>query len=187
MSDPRYRSASSFAGPPDEKQREKLSAKLSRRLCACEPRSTILATANRAPYRDGGWTVRHRPSPADSHVNAYVRFKLALTKPADHQALHGRSLGPAAGYAGTPLEVPLTLLVTPRDGFVYCALAGGLETKLRHRTRRAPGKNPLIFWHGQHHVAHLLIEEEDEMVASLSFLFLVSVSETKLDWKLMPE
>src|SRR6266571_404935 len=33
------------------------------------------------PYRDGGWTVRqvahHLP---DSHVNAYVRFKLALTE-----------------------------------------------------------------------------------------------------------
>ena len=33
------------------------------------------------PYRDGGWTVRqvvhHLP---DSHVNAYVRVKLALTE-----------------------------------------------------------------------------------------------------------
>lgn len=37
------------------------------------------------PYRPGGWTVRqlahHVP---DSHLNAYVRFKLALT---DNQAL----------------------------------------------------------------------------------------------------
>src|SRR5579872_4715565 len=33
------------------------------------------------PYRDGGWTLRqvvhHVP---DSHLNAYVRFKLALTE-----------------------------------------------------------------------------------------------------------
>ena len=33
------------------------------------------------PYRPGGWTVRqvvhHVP---DSHMNAYVRFKLALTE-----------------------------------------------------------------------------------------------------------
>src|SRR5438270_13804037 len=33
------------------------------------------------PYRPGGWTVRqvvhHMP---DSHVNSYVRFKLALTE-----------------------------------------------------------------------------------------------------------
>ena len=35
------------------------------------------------PYRDGGWTIRqvvhHVP---DSHLNAYVRLKLALTEPA---------------------------------------------------------------------------------------------------------
>ena len=33
------------------------------------------------PYRDGGWTVRqvvHHV--ADSHLNSYVRFKLALTE-----------------------------------------------------------------------------------------------------------
>src|SRR6267142_5481241 len=45
------------------------------------------------PYREGGWTVRqvihHLP---DSHVNAYVRLKLALTedepmiKPYDQEA-----------------------------------------------------------------------------------------------------
>src|SRR5690242_16574374 len=33
------------------------------------------------PYRDGGWTIRqvvhHVP---DSHMNAYIRFKLALTE-----------------------------------------------------------------------------------------------------------
>src|SRR5438067_4572672 len=33
------------------------------------------------PYRDGGWTVRqvthHVP---DSHMNAYIRYKLALTE-----------------------------------------------------------------------------------------------------------
>src|SRR4051812_44040372 len=33
------------------------------------------------PYRDGGWTIRqvvHHV--ADSHMNAYIRFKLALTE-----------------------------------------------------------------------------------------------------------
>ncbi|HUU14163.1 MAG TPA: putative metal-dependent hydrolase, partial [Terriglobia bacterium] len=33
------------------------------------------------PYRDGGWTVRQVVHHlADSHMNAYVRFKLALTE-----------------------------------------------------------------------------------------------------------
>src|SRR3990170_3096817 len=33
------------------------------------------------PYREGGWTVRQVVHHlADSHLNAYVRFKLALTE-----------------------------------------------------------------------------------------------------------
>ena len=33
------------------------------------------------PYREGGWTVRQvTRHPADSHMNAYVRYKLALTE-----------------------------------------------------------------------------------------------------------
>src|SRR5881296_3131704 len=51
------------------------------------PRNMRAAVANLndaqldTPYRDGGWTVRqvvhHVP---DSHLNAYVRFRLALTE-----------------------------------------------------------------------------------------------------------
>src|SRR5215831_8143500 len=48
------------------------------------------------PYRDGGWTVRqvvhHVP---DSHVNSYVRFKLALTE--DHPTIQRRTLGGIVG------------------------------------------------------------------------------------------
>ncbi|MGH2569057.1 MAG: YfiT family bacillithiol transferase, partial [Bacteroidota bacterium] len=64
------------------------------------------------PYREGGWTVRqvvhHLP---DSHLNAYVRFKLALTeehptiKPYEQQLwaeLHDAKSG--------PVEPSLTLL-----------------------------------------------------------------------------
>src|ERR1019366_10391545 len=35
------------------------------------------------PYRDGGWTVRQTVHHiADSHLNAYCRFRLALTEDA---------------------------------------------------------------------------------------------------------
>src|SRR5205807_5083625 len=56
-------------------------------MIADAPRNLRGAVANLnerqldTPYRDGGWTVRqvahHVP---DSHMNAYVRFKLALTE-----------------------------------------------------------------------------------------------------------
>src|SRR5262249_62386308 len=64
------------------------------------------------PYRDGGWTVRqlihHVP---DSHLNAYVRCKLALTedsptiKPYDQEAWAN-----LADSALTPADVSLSLL-----------------------------------------------------------------------------
>src|SRR5437870_11869799 len=64
------------------------------------------------PYREGGWTVRqvvhHVP---DSHLNAYVRLKLALTedkptiKPYDEAAW-----AELADSKSTPIEVSLMLL-----------------------------------------------------------------------------
>ncbi len=64
------------------------------------------------PYRPGGWTVRqlvhHLP---DSHMNSYVRFKLALTedeptiKPYD-EALWAK----LSDSQETPIEVSMTLL-----------------------------------------------------------------------------
>src|SRR5260221_13763012 len=64
------------------------------------------------PYRDGGWTVRqvihHVP---DSHLNAYIRFKLALTedaptiKPYDEGAWATLADVPRA-----PIETSLVLL-----------------------------------------------------------------------------
>src|SRR3954463_16638703 len=64
------------------------------------------------PYRPGGWTVKqvvhHVP---DSHLNAYIRFKLALTedqptiKPYDEQ-----SWANLDDSKTTPVETSLTLL-----------------------------------------------------------------------------
>ena len=51
------------------------------------------------PYREGGWTVRqvihHVP---DSHMNAYVRLKLALTEDqADNKTVRGKRVGGIGG------------------------------------------------------------------------------------------
>src|ERR1700757_4369078 len=64
------------------------------------------------PYRDGGWTVRqvvhHVP---DSHMNSYVRFKLALTEddPTIKPYAEDRWAELADNQA-TPIDVSLTLL-----------------------------------------------------------------------------
>ena len=115
------------------------------------------------PYREGGWTVRqvvhHVP---DSHINSYVRFKLALTendptiKPYDEAAwaLLGDS-------ANTPIETSLCLLDCLHTRWV--ALMRGMKEADWARTFRHPERGQIALdmnlalyaWHGDHHVAHI--------------------------------
>src|SRR5438105_7075784 len=64
------------------------------------------------PYREGGWTARqvvhHVP---DSHLNAYVRMKLALTEDAPAIKTYDEARwAELADSRDTPIEVSLTLL-----------------------------------------------------------------------------
>src|ERR1700737_1015124 len=64
---------------------------------------------NNTPYREGGWSVRqlvhHVP---DSHMNAYVRFKLALTEESPTIKPYEQQLWADLGDTkSTPLEVSL--------------------------------------------------------------------------------
>ena len=85
MSDPRYPIGKfTFDGPPDEQQRQRLINDIERTPAALRAAVQDLTPQQIAtPYRDGGWTVRqvvhHVP---ESHMNAYIRFKLALTEDA---------------------------------------------------------------------------------------------------------
>ncbi|MGZ4840633.1 MAG: YfiT family bacillithiol transferase [Candidatus Angelobacter sp.] len=115
------------------------------------------------PYRDGGWTVRqvihHVP---DSHLNAYIRFKWALTedaptiKPYDEVAwakLKDSEL--------TPVDVSLTLLESLHARWTM--LLRSLKAEDFQRRFVHPESGPhdvdwllqLYSWHGNHHVAHI--------------------------------
>src|ERR1700684_217727 len=64
------------------------------------------------PYRPGGWTVRqvvhHVP---DSHMNAFVRFKLALTEETPTVKTYDEARwGEIADAKATPIEPSLALL-----------------------------------------------------------------------------
>src|SRR5437763_12178383 len=63
------------------------------------------------PYRAGGWTVRqvvhHVP---DSHLNAYIRLKLALTEPEPTIKPYDEAHWADLADAKSPIEVSLTLL-----------------------------------------------------------------------------
>jgi len=115
------------------------------------------------PYRPGGWTVRqvvhHVP---DSHLNSYVRFKLALTEeePTIRPYMEDR-WATLEDSRITPLEVSLNLLEALHERWVL--LLRSLSTEDFERTFRHPdlglvslNKNLALYaWHGRHHIAHI--------------------------------
>jgi hypothetical protein len=115
------------------------------------------------PYRVGGWTVRqlvhHVP---DSHLNAYLRLKWALTeekptiKPYDEAAW--AQLGDSRT---TPIAVSQALLdaVHTRWDHLWRSLApSDFARKLVHPESGERTVDWLLFlyeWHGRHHTAHI--------------------------------
>lgn len=123
----------------------------------------LSATQLDTPYRPGGWTVRqlihHVP---DSHMNAYVRFKLALTedeptiKPYDEARW-----AELADSKATPIEKSLALLENLHARWVPLLRslnATEWERKFRHPDlgeMRLDQNLALYSWHGRHHTAHI--------------------------------
>jgi uncharacterized damage-inducible protein DinB len=115
------------------------------------------------PYREGGWTVRqvihHVP---DSHMNAYVRLKLALTeekptiKPYDEAAW-----AKLADSRSTPIEISQMLLdaIHARWDRLWRSLkTEDFARKLIHPDHGERTVDWLLFvyeWHGKHHTAHI--------------------------------
>ena len=114
-------------------------------------------------YRDGGWTVRqvihHVP---DSHLNAYVRLKLALTESAPTIKPYAEDKwAQLADSRSTPIEVSLSLLESlhTRWDLLWRSLAPeDFSRKLIHPDHGERNIDWLVFiyaWHGEHHNAHI--------------------------------
>lgn len=115
-------------------------------------------------YREGGWTVRqlvhHLP---DSHVNAYVRTRLALTEERPTIRPYDENLWAALPDAesGDP-ELSLRLLESLHARWV--ALLGAVDDRDWARSWHHPehGKTFTLDWllaqyewHGRHHLGHI--------------------------------
>jgi len=115
------------------------------------------------PYRDGGWSVAQVVHHlVDSHMNAYVRLKLALTE--ENPTIRPYQEGAWADLpdaSSADVEGALRILEALHDRFV-----SALET-LRPsdftRTMVHPERGQstiermvaLYAWHGKHHAAHI--------------------------------
>ena len=114
-------------------------------------------------YREGGWTVKevvhHLP---DSHINGYVRFKLALIKP-------GATITPydENAWAGlkdtevTHFEASLILLEAIHLRWVNLIRSLRAEDFERqfndpqHGAQTLDHALAMYSWHSRHHVAHI--------------------------------
>ncbi len=166
MSDPRYPIGKfSYSHPPTDSERHDLIADIEQLPANLRSAVADLTPAQLdTPYRDGGWTVRqvvhHVP---ESHMNAYIRFKLALTEDEPTIKPYEENLwSELPDVKVVPIEVSLALLDALHVRFVE--VLRGITPKEWKRTFRHPDqgivsleKNLALYsWHGRHHTAHVI-------------------------------
>ena len=174
MSDPRYPIGKfSFEDSPSQVQRDTWLNDLA--SLPQELRKAIEGFSDKQldiPYREGGWTVRqvvHHV--ADSHMNSYVRFKLALTEDAPTVKPYNEAAWAELVDAKT-LDVETSLVLLEALHKRWTTLLKSLDTKDWARTFTHPESGreaslernlALYSWHGRHHTAHItaLREQKD--------------------------
>jgi uncharacterized damage-inducible protein DinB len=115
------------------------------------------------PYRPGGWTIRqvvhHVP---DSHLNAYVRMKLAITEDAPNVKTYDEGRWAALPEARTgPIAMSLDLLEALHQRWV--AFLRALPEADFRKAFRHPEWGLVTLddalgmyaWHCRHHTAHI--------------------------------
>ncbi len=154
----------SFAGSPGEAERREWIAQIAE--APARMRAAVAGLTDEqldTPYRPGGWTVRqvvhHVP---DSHLNAYIRIRFALTEDQPTIMAYDENRWAALPDArNAPVAVSLALLealhrrwnlllesLTPADlSRQYIHPEIGVVTVEKNIA--------LYAWHGRHHVAHI--------------------------------
>jgi len=165
MSDPRYPIGKfEFEGPTTEAQRRALVDDIERTPAALRSALQGLTPQQvETPYREGGWTVRQVVHHlADSHMNAFIRFKLALTEDEPTVKPYKENLWAELDDSlGSPAEVSLTLLEQLHTRWIR--LLRSIKPEEWKRAFQHPEwgtisleKNLALYsWHGKHHVAHV--------------------------------
>jgi len=114
-------------------------------------------------YRDGGWSIEqiiHHI--ADSHMNAFIRFKLALTENNPTIKPYDENLWAETADIQLPVKVSIKLLKALHTK--WTVLLENMDKNDFKRTYYHPGYNTtstmqqvlaLYAWHGKHHVAQI--------------------------------
>ena len=164
MTDPRYPIGKfSYNGPLTAEQRQQFLNDIEQTPSKLRAAVSGLSEQQlNTPYREGGWTVRqlahHVP---DSHMNSYIRFKLALTEDNPVIKPYEERLWAELADSKLPIEGSLVLLERLHERWV--ALLKSMDEAAWKRSFKHPalGDMPLptalalYAWHGNHHVAHV--------------------------------
>jgi hypothetical protein len=114
------------------------------------------------PYREGGWTVRQVVHHlADSHMNSFIRFKLALTESTPQIKPYDEKAWALTPDAALDIDSSLSLLEGLHTRWV--ALLSSLGPQQLERTFLHPESGvqnlertfQVYAWHCKHHVAHI--------------------------------
>ncbi|MBX2916535.1 MAG: putative metal-dependent hydrolase [Cyclobacteriaceae bacterium] len=125
--------------------------------------SDLTNTQLNTPYREGGWTVRqvvHHV--ADSHLNAYIRFKWTLTEDTPTIKAYNEKLWAETPDATLPVEVSISLIKALHQKLALLLDSLTPEQLLRSfihpETQKQVALHNMIAlyaWHGMHHTAHI--------------------------------
>ena len=114
------------------------------------------------PYRDGGWTVRQLVHHiADSHANAYVRTKLALTEDWPTIKTYDEAAWARLPDSTLPVDGSMAMIAAMHERWV--TLLESLSEADFHKGYNHPelGRQELAnvlalyAWHSRHHTAHI--------------------------------
>ncbi len=116
------------------------------------------------PYREGGWTVKqvvHHV--ADSHMNAYIRFKLGLSEENPTiKAYDEKAWAEMTDTKNLPINISITLLYALHTR--WYEILEHISTGEWDRTLFHPEYKKqmtlwyllgMYAWHSKHHVAHI--------------------------------
>ena len=128
-----------------------------------EATKTLTASQLNTPYREGGWTLRqvlhHIP---ESHMNAYIRFKWALTEETPTIKAYNEK-----AWAETPeivLDPRISIDLLKALHVKWVALMKSLSQKdlqrqyihpETHKVNRLDNMIAMYAWHGEHHLGHI--------------------------------
>lgn len=116
------------------------------------------------PYREGGWTVHELVHHvADSHINAYIRFRLGLTE--DNPTIkpyEEKEWAKLNDVQTLPINVSLTLLHALHQRW-YATIKDLSEDQWERTVVHPEHKKQMSLWfllgmyawHGKHHVKHI--------------------------------